>query len=255
MAFTEMQRKAYYANKYGMTSREKKIVNFYELQWHLRHRVPTIEEVANHVQIKQVALNYHLQRACVKKALKERGIPYEQHTQEDLTATQVAAAITVMNFADDRTIPVKLDQLGISPSQYFAWLNDPQFKNLVDNLSEQNLRNIKPTAISEFTRLVNAGDWNAIKYYLDATGAVQDSGTPATETLMRFLIEIIQKHVKDPDTIAAIAEDIKRAANNRTLEVRQENVIEGKVSGVDALADLEATKQEQFEKARRMLGV
>lgn len=217
-------RAQYFAIKAALTPAEKELINFYELQWHLRHNVPTIEEVTEYVRrkypsTKQTSINYYLQRVPVKKALKDRGIPYEQHTQEDLTATQVAAAVTMMNFADVRSNEDKLDQLGINSSQYYAWLNDPQFKNLIDMLADQNLRNIKPTAIGEFTKLINKGDWNAIKYYLDVTGTIQPSEAPQSEVLLRMLIEIIQKHVKDPDIIMAIAQDIKLASANRTLEV------------------------------------
>lgn len=215
-----VDRRTYFAIKATLTPEEKKLINFYELQWALRQRVPTIEEVATHLgQKKHTAVNYYLQRAPVIKALDQRGIPFRQHTQEDLTPTQVAVAITMSNFADTRSNEAKLDMMGVNPSQYYAWLNDPQFKHLVNSLADQNLENIKPTAIGELTKKINAGDWNAVKYYLDVTGAVQNNDAPQSEALLRMIIEIIQKHVKDPETIVAIAQDIKLAAANRTLEV------------------------------------
>jgi hypothetical protein len=219
MAHTDAQKRQFYAIKNTLTKVEKDLINYYELQWHLRHHVPTIEEIAQQLKISQVSVNYYLQRRPVIKGLEDRGIPWRQHTQSELTATQVAAAVTVMNFADTRSNEEKLDQLGINSSQYYAWLNDPQFKNLIDNLSEQNLRNIKPTAVTEFTKLINKGDWQAVKYYLDVTGAVANNDAPQSEVLLRMIIEIIQKHVKDPETIMAIAQDIKLASANRTLEV------------------------------------
>lgn len=214
-----ISRGQYFAIKNALTKKEKELIDFYELQWHLRHTVPTIEEVAKQINQTQVSVNYYLQRKQVVKALDDRGIPWRQHSQENLTATQVAAAVTMMNFADTRSNEDKLDQLGINPTTYYAWLNDPQFKNLVENLAEQNLNNIRPTAIGELTKKINAGDWNAVKYYLDVTGAVQSSDAPNTEYLLQVFVEIIQKHVKDPKTIVAIAQDLKLAAANRTLEV------------------------------------
>lgn len=214
-----VDRRTFYAVKNALTGKEKELINFYELNWHLRNRVPTIEEVAQQLDIKQVAVNYYLQRRPVTKALDARGIPWKQHTREELTATQVAAAVTVMNFADTRSNEDKLDQLGISPAQYYAWLNDPAFKNLVDNLADQNLANIRPAAIGEFTKKINQGDWNAIKYWLETTGELSNNDAPQSEQLLKMIVEIIQRHVKDPDTIIAIAQDIKLAAANRTLEV------------------------------------
>lgn len=221
-------RKAYYAIKNALTGAEKALINFYELQWHLRHRVPTVEEVTEYLRkdrpnIRQTSINYYLTRHPVKKALRDRGIPFEQHTQEELTPQQQAAAITVMNFADDRPIAVKLDELGVLPATYYAWLQDPVFNNFVNSKADQNKVNIRPTAVAEFTKKVNSGDWNAIKYWLEVTGEFSNDDTPQSEVLIKMLIEIIQKHVKDPETIMAIAQDIKLASANRTLEVATQN--------------------------------
>ncbi len=240
-----VSRQQYFAIKNALTASEKKLINFYELQWFLRSRVPTIEEVATHLGLKQVTINYYLQRKLVIKALEDRGIPWKQHSQDELTATQVAAAVTVMNMVDDRPIPDKLDQLGISPSQYYAWLNDPQFKTLVNNLADQNLGNIRPAAIAEFTKKINHGDWNAIKYWLETTGELTSSEQPQSEQLLRMIVEIIQKHVKDPEIIIAIAQDIKLAAANRTLEVVTNHPqIEGSVA-----------EDPELEFAKKQLGI
>jgi glutathione peroxidase-family protein len=213
------RRKQYFAIQNVMTKVEKDLVSYYELQWFMGQNIPTIEEVATHLKITQVALNYHLQRKPVIKALEIRGIPFKQHTQSELTATQVATAITMANFADSRTNDQKLDQLGINAAQYYAWQNDPQFQNLVSSLADQNLNNIKPTAINELTKKINAGDWNAIKYYLDVTGDVNKDAAPQSETLMRMIIEVLQDEIKDPEVIMRIAQRLKAATTNRTIEV------------------------------------
>jgi glutathione peroxidase-family protein len=236
----------YYAIKNQLTKKEKDLINFYELQWHLRHNVPTIEEVAKYLSLSQVTVNYYLQRQPVVKALETRGIPFRQHTQDELTATQVAAAVTMSNFADTRDNAVKLDQLGINPATYYAWLNDPQFQNLVENLANQNLKNIKPTAIGELTKKINAGDWNAVKFYLDVTGTLQNNDAPQSEQLIKAFVEIIQRHVKDPETIVAIAQDLKLASANRTLEVVAQP--QRQITG-------ELVDDPELEAAKRKLGV
>lgn len=239
-----LTRGQYWAVKESLTTSEKELINFYELQWALRNRVPTIEEVAKHLHLSQVTVNYYFKRRLVIKALDERGIPWKQHSQTELTATQVATAITVMNMVDIRPMHEKLDQLGVNPTQYAAWLNDPQFKNLVNNLADQNLSNIRPAAIVEFTKKINQGDWNAIKYWLDTTGELNNSDTPQSEQLIKMIIEIVQKHVKDPDTIVAIALDIKAASQNRTLEITPPLEITG-----------EMVEDQELLEARKKLGV
>lgn len=250
-----VSRAQYHFIKAALTSTEKDIIHYFELQWHLRQYVPTLQEIVDHIntkyekerkttKLKYTALNYYLNRAPVKKALRDRGIPFEQHTQDELTPQQMAAAITVMNFADERSTSEKLDQLGLNESQYYAWLNDPTFNNFVNSLADQNKVNIRPAAVAEFSKLIHKGDWNAIKYYLDITGEFKSSETPQSEVLIRMFVEIIQRHVKDPDIITAIAMDVKLAAANRTLEV----VTQPQISAT-------AVSDEEIVEARKKLGV
>jgi hypothetical protein len=240
-----VSRRTYFAIKESLTAKEKQMINYYDTMWHLRHQVPTTEQVANYVGLTHVTVNYYLHRRPVIKALEQRGIPWQQHSQEELTPTQVATAITMSNFADTRSNPEKLDQLGVNPTQYYAWLNDPAFKNMVENLAEQNLKNIKPTAIGELTKKINAGDWNAVKYYLDTTGAIRNNEGPPSEELIKMFVEIIQRHVKDPEVIMAIAADIKLASLNRTLEVVDQTP---QIAG-------EIVSREEFEAAKKTLGI
>lgn len=221
----------YWGIKNSLQPAEKALIAYYELEWHLRHYIPTVEEVTAHLRkerknLRQTSVNYYLTRSVVIKALEKRGIPWRQHSQDELTPQQQAAALAVMNFADERSIPHKLDQLGILPATYYAWLNDSVFKNFLDSLADQNKINIRPAAVTEFAKKINSGDWNAIKFYLEVTGEFNNNTAPKSEVLLRMLIEIIQKHVKDPATIMAIAQDIKLASANRTLEVASQPAIE-----------------------------
>ena len=243
----QVSKKQYWAIKNALTPAQKALIDFYEFQWMLKHTVPTIEQVVNHLRkdrpnIRQTSINYYLTQKNVIAALDKRGIPWRQHSQEELTDQQRAAALTVMNMMDDRPIAQKLDELGILPATYYAWLNDPVFKNFVESMAENNKLNIRPHAVTEFTKKINQGDWNAIKYYLDVTGEFANSDAPQSEVLLRMLIEIIQKHVKDPAIIMAIANDIKLASANRTLEVATQPALEGSVVD-DPVSFDEAKKQ------------
>lgn len=240
-------RRQYYAIKAALIPAEKALIDFYELNWFLSHTVPTVEEVFIHLRdkgrpnLKQTTVNYYLSRAPVVKALKDRGIPFEQHTQSDLTQAQMAAAITVMNMMDDRPTSEKLDQLGIKPATYYAWLNDPQFKNFLNSLADQNKINVRPAAVAEFTKKINSGDWNAIKFWMENTGELQGQEPPQSEQMLRALIEVLQKHIKDPVIMAAIAQDLILVTSNRTLEVT--NYVESEVIDVD------------LEDAKKKLGI
>lgn len=252
-------RQAYAIKHNSLQPTEYIIINFYELSYFGSQKIPTTTEVIEYVNRKfekegkkhrltYSALNYYMQRAVFIRALEKRGIPFRQHTQEELTPQQQAAALTVMNFADQRTNKEKLDQLGINEAQYYAWLNDPAFKALCAELEQNNKQNIRPIAVTEFAKKIHGGDWQAIKYYLEITGAAQDNETPQTEQLLRTLIEVIQKHVKDPAVISAIAQDIKLAAQNRTLTVvnAPHEILDGSVVSENDV---------ELEYAKKQLGI
>lgn len=250
-----MPANAYMRRQYAIASKiqpaERALIKFYELSWMLGHRIPSVEEVTAELRkkmpsIRQTSVNYYLMRAPVRKALTELGIPFEQHTRETLTDQQQAAVLTVMNMMDTRSIAEKLDSIGVLPATYYAWLNDPMFKNFVDELTEQNKINIRPTAVTEFTKKINQGDWQAIRYWLEVTGEFTNQDVPRSEQLLRMLIEIIQKHVKDPEVIMAIAQDIKLASANRTLEV---------VTQQPALESYSVADDVQLEDAKKKLGI
>jgi hypothetical protein len=244
-------RQQYYAIKAGLQPAEKDLIKFYEVQWFMQQRIPTVQEVFEYLRktrprLKLTTVNYYLDRWPVKKALTDRGIPFLQHTQSELTEAQIAAATVMMNFADERPTSDKLEQLGVSSTQYYAWLNDPQFRNFVASLEEQNKINIRPSAVAEFTKKIHSGDWNAVKYYLEVTGAFKDESTqPQSAQMVKMIIEIIQKHVKDPDVMLAIANDIIGVSGDRTLEA------------VDPRKEITAdytVEDEELVKAQKMLG-
>jgi hypothetical protein len=240
----------YKAIKAALTPAEKELISYYELQWTLRTHVPTAEEVYEHLKkkftrIRQTSVNYYLARQPVIKALDQRGIPFRQHTQSELTPTQIAVAITMCNFADGRPNHVKLDQMGITTAQYNAWLKDPQFQNFTKSQADQNLKNIDPIAVTELTKKIQGGDWNAIKFYLETTGSIQNNDQPQTEQLLRMIIEILQRHIPDPIVLTAIARDIQAAAQNRTLEYIPPQQLEGEVLSYDP----------ELEAATKKLGV
>jgi Helix-turn-helix of insertion element transposase len=245
MAYSSQQKYAIAHNT--LSPAEKELIKIYEIQWMLGNTVPTIEEVYEFVRKKYprtrlTSINYYLNRAPVQAALNKRGIPYLQHTQEDLTATQIAVANVMMNFTDTRSNYDKLDSMGVNLTQYDAWLKDPQFNALIKALADQNLKNVDPVAVTELTKKISGGEWPAIKFYLETTGRLINQNAPQAEVMLMKFVEVIQMHVKDPKIIMAIAKDLKLVAANKTLEavVPRQITITGEVD-------------EELEKARRMV--
>lgn len=207
--------------------KEKNYIAYCEKFYFLNNSgFPSNEQAALALNYSTTEVAYFLKNLKVQEALDIRGLPYHSAgAQGELTPLQVAAAITVVNFADERPVDRKLDELGVTPSQYYAWLDNPQFRDFVNHRADSTLRNVRHEALTEFAKLVRKGDLGAIKYYFELTGQDRNHEVQNLQSLLGFLIEIIQKHVRDPATLAALSKDILNAVPGiaRDVEVNTQN--------------------------------
>ncbi|MGH7791732.1 MAG: phBC6A51 family helix-turn-helix protein, partial [Thermodesulfobacteriota bacterium] len=145
----------------------------------------------------------------VQQRMERRGLPWKViGSSADLNSIQLAAAVTVSNFADEREISRKLDQLGVTSAQYYAWLQQPEFQDFVRKLANQNIENVHHEAVLSFNKLIREGDFQAIRYYFELTGVSQTGDVQNLKHMIQLIIESVQKHVKDPTVLAAISADL-----------------------------------------------
>lgn len=195
------------SRKLGM--KERTYINFCDQYYHENSVFPTPDTAAAQLNYHLTEINYFLTNKQVQEALERRGLPWKFAQQETLLSPiQLAAAITVLNFADTRHITTKLEELGVTTEQYYAWLSHPPFRRFVERVSERNLEILKPEAITAFSQLVRNGDFNAIKYYFELTGVSQSPEILNAKLLVQRLIDSVNKHVKDPATLVKIGKDL-----------------------------------------------
>lgn len=199
-----------------LTFQMKRYIDYCE-QYYFLHDMgfPTVEQAALALSYDQTAIRYYLSCKVVQEALSNRGLPWNSvgsRTGRSLTHEQLATALTVMNFTDDRSINEKLEELGVLPQQYYAWLEDPVFKEFLDKRSNKNLVNARPEAITNLVNLISRKDFRAIQYYLEVTGEFSNRNEVMNvKAVIQKLIETVQKHVKDPEILGAIAKDMLNA--------------------------------------------
>jgi hypothetical protein len=203
--------------KIKLSTKMKNYISYCERYYHINHgRFPKSEEAAYALKYSLIEINYFLQNSEVRGALIRRGMDVEQllshHAQTYLSPIQIACAVTVANFADPRSVKLKLEQLGVSPNQYYAWLKSPAYKDFTKDLADQALDNIRPEAVAVFSQLVREGNIRALQMYFDMTGAFQDdSQVNDLKMTLQRLIESVQRHVHEPDKLQAIAADLHLA--------------------------------------------
>lgn len=218
--FQTQLHKCIMADRRKLSHKEKRFIQYCEWYFHFNnHKFPTKEEAQAHLKYDMPEIQAFLAKPAVQAALTMRGLPWQgQGLEGTLDYEQMAAALTVTNFADTRPDKTKLEEIGISPTAYQAWLKNPAFKAFVDKQTEHNRQNIRSSAINNLAKHVHNGNFNAIKYYLESTGEFQRESVEDLQYMIQRLIDIIQRHVKDPETLRAIAEEIRDASPNTIVQ-------------------------------------
>lgn len=124
-----------------------------------------------------------------------------------LSAEQLAAANLLLDFSDHRSQAAKLRSLGIPTTKYQNWLRIPAFQEYITYRAEYLLNNSTHEAHTALLKNVQRGNQKAIEFLYEITGRYSrtSQSTQDLALLMVRLVEVIQRHVKDPETIRAIA--------------------------------------------------
>lgn len=210
-----------------LTTNELTLISYIEQKWHQDGKFPNPEIIENKfdVDIRDLILN----KAVFKKALDNRGIRYPNYALgdidlEDLSNEQVSAVITILNLEDKRTRAAKLKDLGLTVQQWNGWMKDPKFVEFLQETSAKNFHAALDKAHEGLTRSIERGDVNGIKLYMELTGR-HNTATPTmqnVQVLLQRVVEVIQKHVKDPQLLRAIGEDFERVMNGQPVEQRKQ---------------------------------
>ena len=192
----------------ALTPTQFDAVIYIEEFYYRNGRTPTNFELAgNFGKSEQVVAKWF--DDAMYEALEMRGIIYNKSTN-GLTADQLLVANTMLNLADGRSQKKKLQDLKISAAQYSAWTRDPVFQDYMRTRAEQMMGDSLHEAHLALIDNVRHGDLGSLKLYYEMVG--RWSTKTANEVNIEFVIiklmEIIQKHVKDPAILTAIAEEI-----------------------------------------------
>lgn len=151
------------------------------------------------------------------KCLDRRGIRRPDIDEDFLTSKQQAAIALVTNYHDTRHKEVKLLSIGCSLEEYNGWMNDRAFKNAITARSDEVLNNVGVDANIALGQLIQAQDFRALKFYFEITGKAASPEAINVKQTMQVLIEAVQKHVKDPAVLQAIAAEVNQVRAIQSL--------------------------------------
>lgn len=187
----------------------KKVLPWVETYWHQHKRYPSDTDLSARFGFD----SFDLQRLHASKfydeCLRVRGIT---RLAGQLSSEQVAAVSLITNIADTRPTAAKLAGIGVTAEEYNGWLSNPTFKQELTNRADEILDNVYPEAQAALAKKVKNGDVNALKFYYEITGRASSPESINLKLTVVKLIEAVQKHVKDPAVLQAIASEINGVA-------------------------------------------
>lgn len=148
----------------------------------------------------------------MRLALKARGVMVDT---VGLTHEMDMALQIIMDPHDGLTFQKKLKKANISNAKYQSFLRNPAFKRQVDNLGEALIAN-KHEALLAIAAQVGQGNLKAAQLQLE----INERYNPRKEqtfdayVIMQSMFEIMSRHIRDPDTLKAIAQDMRALAND-----------------------------------------
>jgi len=180
--------------------------------WWSDAALPTDEKISDLTGLGLPKIAQFWKNQNVRGALVHRGIDLTPRTSGLLTIQQLDLANVLLNFADKRSLREKLNSLGITVQQYNAWMRKPAFRDYIAKRAEETFKGADSEAYNALVELVRDGDIKAIQLFFEMRGIynprVQVDVVNVQGVLVQ-VVEIISKHVKDPQILQAIATDFE----------------------------------------------
>ena len=170
--------------------------------------LPTEEEVLATWTFKKKTVQRAFQSEELKSALTLRGIQWDP--KDGLTQQQLNTMLLLQNPSDMRTTEKKLESIGVSMTQYRAWMRNPLFKSQMEQQAEHNLGDSVQMAINKLIANAEGGDIQAINKVLEISGRwnPQQQEVQNARTVLTVFIEALERHAS-PEVLRSVMEEVQ----------------------------------------------
>lgn len=197
-----------------LTDTELDLVFFIERFHASTGSAPTDAQLNQRFNLTPEILNAFKENPLVLKSFKARGIVYPA-ADDRFTPEQMHAASIMLDMYDRRSEEKKLRDMGITTRQWSEWILDDNFAAYLNDRAEKMLSNSLFEAHKGLKKGVRNGNVASVKAMYEITGRFrpdQETQIDVRRVLHTF-IEVIQKYVKDPVMLHAIAMDLSNVAS------------------------------------------
>jgi hypothetical protein len=149
-----------------------------------------------------------------------------------LSEQQMVVANAMIDVLDRRSRIKKLTENNVSTTEFNSWLKQSAYKKYCLDRTEGLLEENQHVAHLSLIDRVTQGDLGAIKYFNSMTGRFREKASAAVEVNVQnnygsdtliAIVEIIQRHVKDPDVLEAIGAEVLALQRGETRAVGNTN--------------------------------
>lgn len=244
------------STKAKLTKEQYEMLLYCEQYYWMHGSLPTYKQIeADGIDYPESEFHENLANPKFVASLRGRGLPDHLFVRESqrngfrvrlLTEQQISVANAMVDVLDKRSRLKKLTEFGISTSEYNTWLRDPLYRSYCLARAEELLESNQHVAHLSLIERVSQGDLGAIKYFNSMTGRYREKADSAVqinlnstnnygEDKLIAVVEIIQRHVKDPDTLAAIGADILALRGGSPVTpVGAQKIIQAEIEGITA---------------------
>lgn len=223
---------------------EKEAVLFVERVHSKTGAVPSDDDIIDYLRFLKFPVNSETilmlkENKLFQASMLIRGIPIstdpEEELKEDknkLTARQMAAAAVMLNLTDRRSDEKKLRDLGISTEEYATWMQNNTFAQYMRERSEQLVNNSLHEAHMGLLRGIRQGNTKSIQLYYAMTGRYNpdEEHQVNIRLLIGQVLEAIQKHVKNPETLNKLALELSQLSIEAGSPVAKHSFIPGEAT-------------------------
>ena len=190
-----------------------KAISFIDQQFFEKNVIPSFELIADVSDVIPEEVERWFTNRQFINALAARGIDLSlKDDPEVISPLQTLAVHLVFNTEDRRSLNEKLSTLNVTMPVWQGWVAQPRFRQYIRRRALQTNDVTATMALLELDKGVADGDHRAVELAL----RMGDLYSPKSEVNVNVesviinVIEIIQKHVRDPLVLQAIATDMEQ---------------------------------------------
>jgi hypothetical protein len=186
-------------------------IAFVEQTFWMTGSVPTQDVLVERLGLSKQTVKKYFEDETFRTALRTRGVDLSPEQSTGLlTIQQLTLANILLNLHDKRSVRQKLDEVGVSSQQYHVWLKDPAFSDYMRKRAEDLFQGKDHEVYIALLNNATNGDDKAIQLFFEMRGIYNPKLQVEVnlEQVLQKVIEIIARHVQDPATLAAIADDM-----------------------------------------------